>query len=63
LYLKHRNDLQKVKNLLLPYAAGVEEARHYVEEALQSMEAQPSNVGDILDPEQEQEIAECQEVV
>ena len=62
LYLKHKNDIQKVKNILLPFATGVEEARHYVEEALQSMEAQPSNVGDILDPEQEQEIAECQEI-
>ena len=46
---------------LLPYAQAVEEARHYVTEALQNsdLESGKINIGNILDPEQEKEILEC----
>jgi hypothetical protein len=41
---------------------GVEEARHYVEQAMNEDREQTNNIGNELDPEQEKEIEECQEL-
>ena len=54
--------IQEVKNILLSFATGVEEARYYVEEALHNVDVQTSDVGNILDPEKEQEIVDGQEI-
>ena len=62
LYIESKNAIQEVKNILIPFAAGMEEARYYVAEALNNIDAQPSNVGTILDPEKEQEIEDCQDI-
>ena len=62
LYIGNKTAIQEVKNVLLPFAAGVEEARYYVEEALHNVDVQTSDVGNILDPEKEQEIVDCQEI-
>ena len=59
LYVSHKEALQEVKNSLLPYAQGVEEARYYEEEALKEENAK---IGTILDVEKEQEIAECEDI-
>ena len=56
-YLENETGITFVKQHLLPYMEGIEEARHYVEESM----ADQNNIGKILDPEQEQEIEECQE--
>ena len=58
LYLSKKDDIQFIKSLMMPYAQGVEEARHYVQEAQNN---DRTNVGDRLDPEQEQEIVECED--
>ena len=58
LYISHKESLQNVKQILLPYAQGVEKARYYVEEAFNE---ERSNIKNILDAEKEQEIAECQD--
>ena len=54
LYLEKRDAIQYVKRHLMPFAQGVEEARHYVEQAMQNDEHVPSKIGEALDPEQEQ---------
>ena len=43
----------------MPHMEAVEEARHYVEEAMKEMKEQTDNIGDELDPEQEKEVEEC----
>ena len=45
----------------MPFAQGVDEARHNIQEALKNEKEATSNIGNELDPEQEQEIVECQE--
>ena len=45
----------------MPFAQGVEEARHYVQQAINSESNTAKNVGDQLDPTMEQENLECQE--
>ena len=56
LYLKKKNDIDMVKRLMMPYMQGVEEARHYVQQAMDEERQQTTNIGNELDPEQEQEI-------
>ena len=58
LYLEKKDAIQYVKRYLLPFAQGVEEARHYVEQALQN-EPEKNNFGEVLDPELEKENEEC----
>ena len=43
LYFKHKDAIQDVKMHLLPYAQAVEEARHYVTEALQNSDLESEN--------------------
>ena len=43
---------------MMPFTDGVEEARHYIQEATKD---DNNNIGDELDPEQEKEIIECQD--
>ena len=45
----------------MPFMQGVEEARHYVQEAMKEENEITNNIGNELDPEQEQEIEDCQE--
>ena len=59
IYISHKDALQEVKQSLLPYAQGVEEARYYVEEALKENNIK---IGTILDAEKEQEVAECEDI-
>ena len=44
----------------MPFSQGVEEARHYVEEAMKETN-QDKTIGNRLDPQHEQEILECQD--
>ena len=60
LYLKKINAIQSVKKLLMPFTEGVEEARYYVDQAMKEERASENNIGDLLGPEQEMEIVECQ---
>ena len=60
LYLQNQENIQYVKRYLLPFSQGVEEARHYVEEAMKETD-QAQTIGNMLDPQHEQEILECQE--
>ena len=62
LYLRKKNDIEFVKRLLMPFTQGVEEARHHVQQAMQEERDQTNNIGNELDPEQEKEIEECQEI-
>ena len=48
--------------MLMPFTQGVEEARHHVPQAMQEERDQTNNIGNELDPEQEKEIEECQEI-
>ena len=59
LYFSKKDDIQFVKKLMMPFAQGVEEARHFVQEAQKNERDAKSNIGNVLDPEQEQEIIEC----
>ena len=59
LYLEKQDAIQFVKSHLMPYTEGVEEARHYVQEALKEERTSTNDIGDELDPEQEKEILEC----
>ena len=59
LYLEKKDAIQFVKSHLMPFAQGIEEARHYVEQAKQNEEQPENNVGEELDPEKEQENEEC----
>ena len=61
LYLEKKNGIQFVKKHTMPFTQGVEEARHYVQEAMKNEREENSNVGQELDPELEQEILECQD--
>ena len=60
LYLENREKIQYVKSHLLPFAQGVEEARYYVEEALKN-DSEGQNIGNLLDPQLEQDLIECQD--
>ena len=62
LYLRKKDAMQYVKRHMMPFAQGVEEARHHVEEAMKEDGSKSSNIGNLLDPEQEQDIVECQEI-
>ena len=61
LYLEKKDALLLVKSHMMPFAQGIEEARHYVEQAKQNEEKSDDNVGEELDPEHEQEQEECEE--
>ena len=61
IYLDNFEAIQFVKSRMMPFAQGVEEARYHVELAKQSEGQVSGNIGEVLDPEQEQEIEECQE--
>ena len=50
LYLEKKDSIQFVKSQLMPYAQGVEEARHYVEQAKQNEEQEDHNIGEVVDP-------------
>ena len=60
LYLSKKDAIQFVKSQMMPFAQGVEEARYYVEEAVQEKKS-TNIIGNELDPELEKEIIECQE--
>ena len=60
LYLKKKDAIQHVKMHIMPFTDGVDEARHFVEEAMKDDRAKPNDIGDVLDPEQEKEIEDCQ---
>ena len=60
LYLENRENIQFVKRHLLPFAQGVEEARYYVEETLRN-DTEGQNIGNLLDPQLEQDLLECQD--
>ena len=45
----------------MPYTKGVDEARHYIEEAMKDEQSRGNNIRDELDPEQEKEIVECKD--
>ena len=62
LYLKSKNSIQIVKSYMMPFLEGVEEARHYVQEAMKVDNQPTGNIGNVLDAEMEQEIVECQEL-
>ena len=47
---------------MMPDMQGVEEARHFVQQAMDEERQQSTNIGNELDPEQEQEIEECQDI-
>ena len=59
LYMENQDAIKFVKSKLMPFAQGVEEARLYLEEA--NEEANNKKIGEVLDPEMEQEIQECKE--
>ena len=59
LYLENKENIQYVKRYMLPFAQGVEEARHYVQEAMKNGN-EPQNIGNTLDPEMEKDVLECQ---
>ena len=59
LYLENKQNIQYVKRHILPYAQGVEEARHYVDQAMKNEDVQ-QNIGNLLDTELEQDLLECQ---
>ena len=61
IFLNYEIDIQFVKSHLLPYAKGVEEARQNVEEAMKEMHIINTEIGNILDPENEKNNLECQE--
>jgi energy-coupling factor transporter ATP-binding protein EcfA2 len=46
---------------MMPFTDGVDEARHYVEEAMKDDRAKVNDIGDALDPEKEMEISDCQD--
>ena len=58
LYLAKQNHIQFVKRLEMLFAEGVEEARYYVQNAMQNDEERGDNRKE-LDPKQEQEILNC----
>ena len=45
----------------MPFAQGVDEARHYIQEAMNNEKKTSNNVGDELDPALEQDNLECQD--
>ena len=51
LYLEKQDAIQYVKKYTMPFAPGVEEARHYVQQAIGNESNKTGNVGDELDPE------------
>ena len=55
LYVKKQKDIEFMKKHLMPFAQGVEEARHYVQEARNIDGNADNNVGNELDPTLEQE--------
>ena len=59
LYFEKKDAILLVKSLLMPHTEAVDEARHYVEEAMRDEKKPTNNIGDELDPEQEKEIEEC----
>ena len=61
IFLEKQDAIQFVKSHLMPYTEGVEEARHYVQEAMKEERTSANNIGDQLDPEQEREIIECED--
>ena len=62
LYLKNKEAIQFVKSHMLPFSQGIEEARYNVEQAQLNDEKkeEDDNIGDILDPEHQQENEECE---
>jgi hypothetical protein len=61
LYLRKKDAIQFVKMLMMPFTEGVEEARYFVEQAMKDERNPNDDIGDILDPEQEREIIDCQD--
>ena len=61
LYLKNKDAIQFVKMHMMPFTEGVEEARHFIQEATKDDRTSTTNIGDELDPMQEMEIIECQD--
>ena len=47
---------------MMPFTDGVEEARHYVQQATDKEYLTNNNIGNILDSEKEQEVVECQDI-
>ena len=61
LYIEKRDAIQFVKRHTMPFAQGVEEARHYFQQAMDLEKEATKNVGNELDPQLEQEVLECQD--
>ena len=59
LYMRKKESIQFVKSLMMPFTEGVDEARHYVQEAMRN--ETDGDIGEQLDPEHEQEILECRD--
>ena len=53
LYMRKKDSIQFVKSLMMPCTDGVDEARHYVQEAMKN--DSDGDIGEQLDPEHEQE--------
>ena len=62
IYLRKQNDILLVKRLMMPFTQGVEDARYYVEQAMEADKNKPK-VGIELDPELEKENLECQDEI
>ena len=54
LYIKSKDNIQYIKSYLMPFTDGVDEARHYMQQAITDNDKQ--KIGDVLFPEMEQEI-------
>ena len=57
--MRKKDSIQFVKSLMMPFTDGVDEARHYVQEAMKN--DKEGDIGEQLDPEHEQEILECRD--
>ena len=62
IYLRRQTDIQLVKKLMMPFTQGVEEARYYVQKAMENNIDDPK-VGNELDPELEKGNLECQDEI
>ena len=63
LYLKDKENIQYIKSIMMPFTQGVEEARHYVQQAMEDNPQKSNTIGDELDVEMEKEIQECEDFV
>ena len=62
LYLNDKDNIQYIKSYLMPFTEGVDEAIHYVQQSMTDDIQNQTNIGNLLDPEMEQEIEECGDI-